>query len=238
MARAALLASACMMGAITLGVAQASAQAPRETVTEVDPIDIPPERDPLAHAFDRPGERGGFYLRASATIGYNSTRLGPASWEGEYDDVRARGFGTVFGLDIGGFAAPWLAIHLDSTAGMLWNGEIDRDDLAIASDADENARILAYGLAPAATFFFPHDFFIKTAFGVGLATVKRGGKSDTTNPGFYMDLGVGKDVYVDDHVSVGIQMQILYMTLDNDSRANEARIQQYMWGFSVGFDSI
>jgi hypothetical protein len=97
---------------------------------------------------------------------------------------------------------------------------------------------MAYGFAPAATFFLPHTFFIKTAFGVGLATIKRGGETDTTKPGFYMDLAIGKDLYVDDHVSFGIQMNILYMALDNQRRANEARVQQYMWGFSVGFDSI
>jgi hypothetical protein len=218
-----------------LEVSSARADTPPEVVTEIDPIDIPPEHDPLAHAFDRPEQRGGFYLRLSTNLGYQTTRLGPAPWEGESDNVRAKGFGTAFGLDAGGFIAPWVALHLDATAGILWNGDIDRE---FAIDADDSARILAYGLAPAATFFLPHEFFIKTAFGVGLATIKRGGRSDNTDPGFYMDLMLGNDLYVSDHVSVGIQMQIIYMLLNNDTKANEARVQQYLWGLSVGFDSI
>lgn len=216
----------------------ARADTPPEVVTEVDPIDIPPEHDPLAHAFRRLDDRGGFYLRASTNLGYNTTRLGPAPWQGEVDDVRARGFGTAFGVDIGGFLTPWLALHLDSTVGMLWNGDIDRDLAIDEGSYDDSARIIAYGAAPALTFFLPHTFFIKTAFGVGLATIKRGGESDTTKPGFYMDLVFGKDLYVDDHLSFGLQMQIIYMRLDNDNRANEARVQQYLWGLSLGYDSL
>lgn len=218
-----------------LAASEGQAEAPPEVVYEVDPIDIPPERDPLAHAFERDDQRGGFYLRGSTNIGFHTTRLGPAPWEGESDNVRAKGFGTAFGVDIGGFVNPWLALHLDATAGALWNGDIHRRfDVA---GSDESARILAYGLAPAATFFLPHTFFVKTAFGVGLGQIKRGGKNDTTNPGFYMDLVVGKDLYVDDHLSFGLQMQIIYMRLGNDTEANEARVQQYLWGFSLGYDS-
>ncbi len=236
MTRAAFASFLCLLSAIAMA-GSARAEAPPETVTEIDPIDIPPEHDPLAHAFRRLDDRGGFYLRLSTNLGFQSTRLGPAPWQGEVDNVRARGFGTAFGVDIGGFLQPWLALHLDATVGVLWNGDIDRD-LTIDRGYDESARILAYGAAPALTFFLPHTFFIKTAFGVGLATIKRGGVDDTTKPGFYMDLVFGKDLYVDDHLSVGIQMQIIYMRLNNQNEANEARVQQYLWGLSLGFDSL
>lgn len=229
-------AAALLFAASMLTTQLGHAEAPPEAVYEVDPIDIPPDRDPLARAFERDDLRGGFYLRASTNIGFHSTRLGPAPWEGEIDNVRAKGFGTAFGLDVGGFVNPWLALHVDATLGALWNGDVHRKfDVA---GRDEGVRILTYGVAPAATFMLPHTFFIKTAFGVGLADIKRGGKSDWTKPGFYMDLVVGKDLYVDDHLSFGLQMQIIYMRLGNDTRANEARVQQYLWGFSLGYDSI
>jgi hypothetical protein len=237
MFRSVLFALACM---VALGApASSSAQAvPPETVTEIDPIDIPPARDPLRHAFRQPGDRGGFYLRASTTLGYHRTRLGPAPWENEFENVTARGFGTAFGLDLGGFVKPWLALHVDLTTSQLWNGEIDRDDLDFAGAPHPKARIVAYGAAPAATFVTPHDFYFKTAFGVGFANIKRAGRSDHTNPGFYMDLVAGKDLYVNENFSFGIQMQIIYMLLGNETKANEARVQQYLWGFSVSFDSI
>jgi hypothetical protein len=236
MTRAALVLSSAMAAATVFGSQSAAADAPPENVTEIDPIDIPPEKDPLAHAFRRLEDRGGFYLRGSINLGYHTTKLGPPAFEGATDDVRAKGFGTAFGLDIGGFVAPWLALHLDTTAGMLWNGDLDYGEFTIATE--DSARIIAYGFAPAATFVLPHTFFIKTAFGVGLATIKTGGESDTTKPGFYMDLVFGKDLYVDEHFSFGLQMQIIYMNLNNQNKAFEARVQQYLWGLSFGFDSF
>src|SRR4051812_46535261 len=159
------LISSALIGSVftTAFTSSAHAQAvPGEAVSEVDPIDIPPEHDPLAHAWDQPGDRGGFYLRLSTSIGVNNTRLGEPSWDG--DGVTANGFGTAFGLDAGGFVAPWLALHLDATIGMLWHGNLNVDDtLAAAGVSDETTRIAAYGLAPAATFFTPHDFYLKTA---------------------------------------------------------------------------
>ncbi|MFT3926242.1 MAG: hypothetical protein QM778_27095 [Myxococcales bacterium] len=225
----------CLLSGLWLA-GSARADVPPDTVTEVDPIDIPPEHDPLAHAFRRLDDRGGFYLRLSTNIGYHSTRLGSGPGDAGPSE-RARGFGTAFGVDLGGFVQPWLALHLDSTLGILWNGDIDRD-LAIDEGLDNSVRILAYGVAPALTFFLPHTFFIKTAFGVGMATIKRVGRTNNTNPGFYMDLVLGKDLYVDDHFSFGLQMQIIYMRLGADSRINEARVQQYLWGVSFGFDSL
>src|SRR5690606_23017127 len=143
MFRPMLFALACV---IAFGAPRASSaqSTPPETVTEIDPIDIPPDRDPLRYAFRRPDDRGGFYLRASTTLGFHTTRLGPAPWENEFESVRARGFGTAFGVDVGGFVKPWLALHLDLTASALWNGEVDRD-LDFANAPAQKARILAYG---------------------------------------------------------------------------------------------
>jgi hypothetical protein len=219
-----------------LGIAvEARADAPKEHVTEIDPIDIPPEHDPLAHAWDRPEQRGGFYLRASTNIGYMVSHMGPAAFESSRsNNERLFGFGTNFGLDIGGFLAPWVALHLDTTAGVLWNGSVDAD-LYLPG---QGGRIAAFGAAPAATFVLPHDFTIKTAFGVGIARIKRNGDSDFTHPGFYMDLAFGNDVYTSDHLAVGLQFQIVYMNLDADKKQDESRIQQYMWGISVAYDSI
>src|SRR3978361_1548760 len=72
-----------LLAAFCTEPARAHAQAPGEAVTVVDPMDIPPEHDPLSHAWDIPGQRGGFYLRASTSLGVNNTRLGPASWESD-----------------------------------------------------------------------------------------------------------------------------------------------------------
>jgi hypothetical protein len=224
-------ASACALGAST-----AHAQAPGEVVTVVDPIDVPPEHDPLAHAFDLPGTKGGFYLRPSISLGVQNTRLGPASWESDLGGQSANGFATGYGLDIGGFVRPWVALHLDLHTGVLWSGNLDYE-LSIAGQRGRDVRIIAYGLAPAATFFTPHGFYFKPAFGVGLATLKSGGQSDTTDPGFFMDLVAGKDIYSDRNFSVGLQFEIVYMRLGGDTEAEEARVRQFLFGVSFGFDS-
>jgi hypothetical protein len=211
-------------------------RAPSETVTEVDPIDIPPDHDPLAHAWDRPGDRGGFYLRASTTLGVHNTRLGAAPWERE-DGRHARGFGSGFGLDIGAFLTPWLALHVDASAGVLWNGHLNYE-LDNSDAPSERARVLALGVAPAVTFFTPHAFFIKGAFGVGYARVKQPGPDNSTDPGFYMNFVAGKDLYVDRNFALGLQFQIAYMLLGDEQPEDEARIRQFLFGFSAAFDSI
>lgn len=212
------------------------AQAPGEAVSEVDPLDIPPEHDPLAHAWELPGQRGGFYLRLSTAIGVHNTRLGPAGWESDDVGATANGFGSGYGIDVGGFVRSWLALHLDANLGVLWNGDLDRD-LAVEGQYGSSVRILAYGLAPAATFFSPHGFFFTPAFGVGLATLESRGEANTSDPGFYMNLTAGKELFVDEHFSFGLQFQILYMLLGAERREQEARVRQFLFGVSFGFDS-
>lgn len=229
-----LLSMLAMSGLTVSASAQAAAQT--DPAPTVDPLDIPPENDPLAHAFDRPRERGGFYLRASTSIGVHNTRLGPAPWEDE-GGLHAHGFGSGFGLDVGAFVAPFLAVHANTTLGVLWNGNV-HDEVSIAGAPTEHARVLAYGFAPAATFFTPHDFRLTTAFGVGLATVKRKNVNDTTDPGFYMDLVAGKDIVVSPNFAIGLQFQIVYMLLGNDAKNDDARVRQFLFGVSGAFDSI
>lgn len=242
MARIGISLSTCAIAiGACIGVAsianQAEAQTPGEAVTVVDPIDVPPERDPLAHAWDLPDQRGGFYLRGSTSIGGQNTRVGPANWEDSFDGYTASGFSTGYGVDLGGFVLPWLALHADTSLGVLWSGGIDDLGLAGAGSAD-HARVLSYGFAPAATFFTPHDFFFKPAFGVGFATVKRGNRSTTSDPGFYMHLVAGKDLYSDRHFSFGLQFEVAYFLVNGKTQYEDVRVRQFQFGVSFGFDSI
>ena len=239
MARAQSIIVAAALFALA-SASQADAQTPGEVVTVVDPIDVPPEHDPLAHAFDLPGQHGGFYLRPSIGLGVQNTRLGAAPWKDDLGGATANGFATGYGLDIGGFVRPWVALHLDGHVGVLWNGNFESDARNVTSDGGDDARIIAYGLAPAATFFAPHGFYFKPAFGVGFATVKAGNDSNTSNPGFFMDLVAGKDLYADRNFSVGLQFEIVYMRLtgiENARSDDEARVRQFLFGLSFGFDS-
>jgi hypothetical protein len=230
--------SMLVAGGLLLAAQGVSAQAPApgEAVTVVDPIDIPPEHDPLAHAWDLPDQRGGFYLRGSTSLGGQSTRIGPANWQSDFDGWTTGGFSTGYNLDVGGFLRPWLALHADAMLGVLWSGSID--DLSLANQTTDHARVLSYGIAPAVTFFTPHDFFFKPAFGVGWATVKQGGRSDTSNPGFYMHLVAGKDLYVDRNFSFGLQFEVAYMLLNGDTDAEDVRVRQFQFGVSFAYDSI
>jgi hypothetical protein len=226
------LALACTLGC----VAAASAQAPAPLPAGIDPIDIPPERDPLRHAWDRPEERGGFYLRGSLGLGFMAGRLGPPPWDSDDYDARvARGFGTAFGLDLGWALAPWVAVHLNTHAAVLWNGDLERE-FAVQDSLD--ARVNAYGLGPAVTFFTPHDFFFTGAFGMGIARTRYRGYNKTTDPGFYMNLVAGKDLYVGRHFSVGVQFQVAYMLLGADQVPDELRVREFLFGMSMAYDSI
>ncbi len=239
--------AALLLAGLTVSSNVAAQDAPQDAATdspdglssdatpEVDPLDIPPEHDPLAHAFDRPNQRGGFYLRAGTSLGVHNTYIGPSPWEGP--GAHAHGFGSGFGLDVGGLVAPWLAVHANSTLGVLWNGNV-HEEVGISGAPREKARVLAWGLAPAATFFTPGDFRLTTAFGVGMAHIKRRGGNDTTDPGFYMNLIAGKDIVVSRNFSIGIDFQIVYMLLGNDAKNEDARVRQYLFGLSFAFDSI
>ena len=209
----------------------------QDYASEIDPIDIPPEHDPLAHAWDRPGDRGGFYLRGVIGLGANSTRLGPAPWESGSGDARATGFATGYTLDVGGFLKPFVALHLNLHAGVLWNGELD-SGLALADDDPGAVRIGAFGLAPAVTFVAPHNFLFSAGFGLGLARVEQPGHRNVTDPGFYMSVGLGKDLYAGEHLALGLLMQLVYMRLGDEQKVDEARVRQFLFGFSVAYDSI
>lgn len=213
---------------------RAHAHAPGEVVTVVDPIDIPPENDPLAHAWDVPGERRGFYLRLSTSLGVQNNRLGPPGWESDFAGRSINGFSSGYGVQVGGLLTPWLALHLDSTIGVLWNGDID--ELSVLGERAGSARVVAYGFAPAVTFITRNSFYFTPAFGVGLATLKWPEVKETTSPGFYMNLVAGKDVYVGPHVAVGLQFQVVYMLLGHEQEAYETRVRQFLFGVSLGFD--
>src|SRR5689334_10834628 len=75
------LALALVCALASVDSSTASAQAPAPLPAGIDPIDIPPEHDPLAHAWDRPEQRGGFYLRGAIGLGFIAGRLGPAPWD-------------------------------------------------------------------------------------------------------------------------------------------------------------
>jgi hypothetical protein len=214
----------------------ASAQAPAELPAGIDPIDIPPERDPLAHAWERPEERGGFYLRGSLGLGFMAGRLGRAPWDDQdYEARAARGFGTGFNLDVGAILTPWIAVHLSTHAGVLWNGDLDSE---FAVQNDLTARMTAYGVGPAVTFFTPRDFYFTAAFGTGIARTKYTGYEKTTDLGFYMNLVAGKDLYVGRHMSFGLQFQIVYMLLGAKHVQDEARVREFLFGMSVAYDSL
>lgn len=228
--------SALFAVAISFAGASAPAAAQHgEVVTVVDPIDIPPENDPLAHAWDTPGERGGFYLRLSTSLGVENTRLGPPGWESDIEGKTINGFTSGYNLHLGGLLRPWLALHADANIGVLWNGDVE--ELGVLGDRDRDARVVTYGFAPAVTFFTPRDFYFTPAFGVGFATMRLPGNDEKTDPGFYMNLVAGKDVYVGDQVSVGLQFQVVYMLLGHDDDRLEARVRQFLFGVSFGFDS-
>jgi hypothetical protein len=220
---------------LAFSTTHASAQQRGDVVTVVDPIDIPPEHDPLAHAWDTPGERSGFYLRFSTSLGVQNTRIGPAGWESDIEGITVNGFTSGHDLHLGGLLRPWLALHADASIGVLWSGDVE--ELRVIGDRDLSARVVAYGLAPAVTFFTPRHFYFTPAFGVGFATFEWPGVEETTDPGFYMNLIAGKDVYVGPHVSVGLQFQVVYMKLGHDDDQYETRVREFLFGVSFGFNS-
>lgn len=202
----------------------------------IDPIDIPPEHDPLAHAFDRPGDRGGFYLRGTFGIGFQSTHLGPSPWKDSYDGRSAFGFADAFTLDVGYMLAPWVALHVTGHAGMLWNGEIE-DDFGIDDNNGDDVRIGAYGGGLGATFY-ARNFYTGLSAGVGIAHTQYPGYNELTNVGFFLGTLVGYDFYANRNFACGVNLQFVYMYLPADDSEDEARVRQFQFGFSFAYDSI
>jgi hypothetical protein len=226
------------LGCVLLaGATSARAQAVPVSTPSVDPIDIPPEHDPLANAWDEPDERGGFYLRAGFGLGFQSDRIGPPPWESDSNGTRARGFATDFHLDVGGALTPRIALHLDSHISALWSGDI-RQDFGIAGADPGTARIVAYGAGPGATFFSRRNFFFRVGAGVGFAQTRWPQHDGVTKPGFYLDTTLGKEVFRDDHSAFGFHMQFIYMNLGADDRDEQVRVRALTWGANYAFDGI
>jgi hypothetical protein len=235
MLRRVLLAAA--ITALGLGQAQSAAAQLQPGVPTVDPIDIPPDHDPLANAWDQPDDRGGLYVRGGIGLGFQSTRIGLPPWESASNGTRALGFASGFSVDVGYLLNQHVALHLDTHVNALWSGNIERQ-FGVAGEDYGDARIAAFGLAPAVTLFSRRDFFFKVGVGVGLARSRWPGHHETSKPGVFADLTVGKDLYRDDHNAFGLHMQFVYMYLGDDRRDNQLRVRALTWGVSYAFDSI
>lgn len=224
---------ACAVAFAGLPASSACAQQPAGM--EIDPIDIPPEHDPLAHAFDQPMDRGGFYLRGAFGFGYQNTHYGAAPWDDSDNSYSLDGFANGFSLDVGYMLTPWVALHATGHAGVLWSGDLDR---AFGVEDDLSGRVAAYGAGVGATFFTRHDFYGGLGAGVGFVKTRYPSYNSWTDPGFFMSLIVGQDLYTGRNFSFGLQMQFVYMYLPAEDKSDEARVREFQFGLSFAYDSI
>lgn len=138
----------------------------------------------------------GFFMRLS---------IGPGGREIWRDGADWSGWGLGLGVAIGGAPIPNLALHVDFQGSWTFDPSYDIDSIAM--------RMLGLG----ATYYFPFDLFVSVSAGIGGLGFESSysGQDKDTDPGFALDVMLGKEWWVGMDWGIGFAAQMLYIYADD-----------------------
>jgi len=164
-----------------------------------------------ARRYDRPHQHG-LLLRLSGGIGYGSET---------FDNDRDTGFqgGAVMGsFAIGGNIAPGLALDVDFFGMTMFAPTVieDGDDVGEASNTRVNVGGIGVGITG---YIAPVNIYLAASVGAAVGTTRTKTPAGTlefdSDPGFAMNLMIGKEWLVSPAWGVGLAGQVIYAALDD-----------------------
>ncbi|TVQ95845.1 MAG: hypothetical protein EA398_16775 [Deltaproteobacteria bacterium] len=146
----------------------------------------------------------GFLLRLSGGLGYASTRS-EASEAGRLD---LRGATLDYNVAIGGIVAPNLAIH-----GTFFGWTMPESQFYIDSEREfgplDGGTLNAFG--PGVTYYLGDaNVYFTGSVGLAFTSFEGGGFAFATDPGFAIDVGIGKEWWVGPQWGVGIAAGFMF----------------------------
>jgi hypothetical protein len=169
----------------------------------------------------------GFALRLDGGIGYTGTS---ATVFGS--DVSIKGGSGAFGLVIGGAVAENFILGAD-----LWDTVAFSPTVNGASTSGNTSLTLA-GFGVNLTYYFmPANVYVSLSPSVTTLSLTSGGVSGSTDTGFGMKLGVGKEWWVSDHWGLGVAGQFFFSSNnDNGSGSPKWSTTAFAVAFSATYN--
>lgn len=159
---------------------------------------------------------GGLLLRLAGGIGYGSATL---------EDDNDTGFqgGAIQGsFAIGGNVAPGLALNVDFFGMTMFAPSVvaDGEDLGDAEDTSVGLGAIGVGLTG---YIMPVNLYLAASVGVGIGSVRTdtsiGTFESETDPGFALNLMIGKEWFVSPRWGIGLAGQLIFASLEDESEA-------------------
>ncbi len=174
---------------------------------------------PIAsHAGGGPKDHRGFFLRMTAGGLYASTGADDYELASILGDFDASGWGGDFTLALGGCVSENVALH-----GSLFSWSISDPDVEIENlgegELDGTVSMSAYG-GGITYYMMPANVYLSGNVGLGFFTVDSEGEDETSDPGFAMDLSIGKEWWVGNSWGLGLAGAFGYHSIEDFSGWN------------------
>ena len=187
---------------------------------------IPP-RGPDPYDHDK-----GFLMRLSGGFGYGNFSRKDGNNESSLSGVSAQ-----LDLAFGGVITPGLALCGELFGMNAFSPSFSSTVGGVTTTGDtENTSVRAAGLGLGLTYYFmPINLYAAAAVGVGVGSEKITGSDFVievnTDPGFAMNLMLGKEWWISRRWGLGVAAQFTFMSLPPDS-GNGANVNAYQIGVS------
>lgn len=158
-----------------------------------------------SHAGGGPKDHVGLLLRLTAGGMYASS--------GD-DGVDLSGVGGDFTFALGGCVSENFALH-----GTLFSWSLSNPDVeigALEGELDGSYSMSAYG-GGVTYYFMPANVYLSGSLGLGFLTIDTDSGDDTSDPGFAMDLSVGKEWWVGNSWGLGLAGVFGFHSIDDAS---------------------
>jgi len=156
----------------------------------------------VAVAGGGPRDHLGFFLRMTAGGLYASTSADDWEFADILGEVEANGWGGDFTLALGGCVSENFALH-----GSLFSQTVTDPDVEIENlgegELDGSVTMNAYG-GGITYYLMPVNVYLSGNLGLGFVTIDAEGEEHTTDPGFAMDLSIGKEWWVGNSWGLGL----------------------------------
>jgi hypothetical protein len=167
----------------------------------------------------------GFALRLDAGIGYMGTTASDI-------DASIKGGAGSFGLVIGGAVAENFILGADLWDTVVFSPTFKQGGVSV-SGTDTSLTLAGFGVN-LTYYFMPANVYVSVSPSITTVSLTRGGLSGSTDAGFGMKLGVGKEWWVSDHWGLGVAGQFFFAS-NKDSGAGSPTWSST--AFSVAFSA-
>lgn len=183
-------------------------------------------------AMAAPHTHDGFFLRLATGFGYENLNLENSDSRFEMD---IGGFGGGLSIAAGGIVARNLAINVDFFGAVVVSPSVQVNDVELGEASD--ASVVLSGVGVGATYYImPINLYVALSVGFGIASITEDNERVETDPGFAMNLMVGKEFWVGREWGIGVALQFVHAAIPTETASTSASLTGLNVMFSATFN--